>query len=768
MRKRIPNPPTSERSGFGLVAWLEQTRIKLPLKGVECAFHVCGDVASVELDQIFEQNAGQPLDCLYTFPLPSSAAVYRCEMHVNDRVIRAKVEERERARELAREKKAAGHRTALVEMERDNLFTLSLGNLQPGEMVVIRFAYFQTLTHLGDWTSLNIPFCPGIRYVPGVPLLRASSGRGVVDDTDQVPDASRISPPRIDRLHPDAAYLSVEGTVEHPRNEVKDLSSPSHPVLVKFGAESSKVSIADQGAVPDCDFVVRWTETEAQEAKPMGWVTGSDGASYGLLRLRAPAQAPVSNRYSQDVYFLIDRSGSMQGLKWAKAVEAFREFLKLLGPDDRTWATFFESQVRDLAEKLLSASEVLSDKAVRNLAALGTGGGTELLPALEHILTKIARHSPERPVSLVVITDGQVGNEPAILRRLVSQARLRVHVFGIDVTLNEGFLQKLAAQNHGTSCLLSPQDDIVGAVARLGDRLRRPVLTSLRLKDGWDLAGSSLPDLHAGEILAVPLKSETSRHAVILEGRLPDGTLKEYRFDLVETSAAALPLLWAKRRIDFLLAKGESQAAIALGKENNLVCEGAAFIAWDETEKVPISESDSEVYQPACEPMSLAELTAGRAKAGLFCADEIAPLRSQAAPTGKTGLFHKLRDGLFVPGSGAASSLSAEEIAQSLRRWRLGMEKQALFQTSSGQRLLDYLTDWLRARPEAIESSLEKLEALSAALERARDRSATERLALIQIWSERNLDAPRKQKVADLLAQIESEFRVQAQLPAAR
>src|SRR6185436_5540337 len=163
---------------------------------------------------------------------------------------------------LAQEKKAAGFRTTLVEMDRDNLFTLSLGNVQPGDVIVIRFAYFQTLTRLGDWTSFNIPFCPGIRYIPGTPLLRANKGRGTADDTDQVPDASRISAPRIGNLHRDAAYLHVEGTVEHPLDDLKDISSPSHPVVLRFDKGLTKVAIADQAAVPDCDFVLRWTELQ--------------------------------------------------------------------------------------------------------------------------------------------------------------------------------------------------------------------------------------------------------------------------------------------------------------------------------------------------------------------------------------------------------------------------------------------------------------------------------------------------------------------------
>src|SRR5258708_38306245 len=115
MNNRIMNPSNTERQTFGLIAWLEQTKISLPLKGVECAFNVCGDIVSVEIDQIFHQNGKQPLDCLYTFTLPAGAAVYRCEMHLDGRVVRARVEARERARGIAVDKRVAGDREAVVE-----------------------------------------------------------------------------------------------------------------------------------------------------------------------------------------------------------------------------------------------------------------------------------------------------------------------------------------------------------------------------------------------------------------------------------------------------------------------------------------------------------------------------------------------------------------------------------------------------------------------------------------------------------------------------
>ena len=52
-----------------------------------------------------------------------------------------------------------------------------------------------------------------------------------------------------------------------------------------------------------------------------------------------------------------------------------------------------------------------------------------------------------------------------------------------------------------------------------------------------------------------------------------------------------------KHRIDSLLQRGENSEAIALAEKANLVCRGAAFIAWDDAEKVAIAED--EVYQPS-------------------------------------------------------------------------------------------------------------------------------------------------------------------------
>ena len=605
---------------FGLISKLAQTRITLPLVHIETRFRITGEFAAVEMDQIFEQTAREPLDVTYTFPLPGDAAVYRCEMMVNGRRICARVMEAAEARRTVAEKKAAGHRTALAEMDRENLFTLQLGNVAPGDRIVIRFAYFEKLERLGSGLSLRVPFCPGIRYIPGKPLLRKNRGLGSVDDTDQVPDASRLSPPRIGRNHSDAATLYLHGTLDTDEVTLSTLSSPTHPAIVRPADALLEVELAGEEHVPDRDFVLRWEETPPPaDAKPKVWVSeasepaasgGETRHLYALLQLRAPAVEHTSaagDDYAQDIYFLLDRSGSMSGGNWEQAAIALHAFVRQLGANDRVWLTCFESDYQDFSDTPMPRDAILADPAFQNLADLGTGGGTELLPALLHVLEKRAIHSLQRPARIILITDGQVGNEDEILRlmRQPAQHGLPMHCFGIDGAVNDAFLKNLARITGGRCALMTPDDDIPAAVEKLAVTLRRPVLNGLRIKTaGAETPDEStrLPDLCAGEVIVTPVRLGAGQAATLsIEGHLPDGSPHTVSYDLRETQpddGNPVPrLLWAHRRIRHLLRANRKAEAIALAIAHNLTCRGASFVAWDEAEKVPVAMR--EVYQPS-------------------------------------------------------------------------------------------------------------------------------------------------------------------------
>ncbi len=583
---------------FGLLAWLEETRVTLPLKGIECRFQVNGTIASVELDQVYHQNTERPLDCTYTFPLPAGAAVYRCEVHLNGRVIKAKVEENEAATKIYRTQKAAGRRAALVEIERENLFTLSLGNVQPGDVIVVCFAWFQVLDRIGDGLRLLVPTCPGVRYIPGKPLLRGLSGRGTADDTDQVPDASRISPPRMDALHPDAAYFSIKGFLSASEVESRSASSPSHPVIVRESEDTVAVELSGHDAVPDRDFVLSWKEPKAQQLTTRAWRRKEGQDTYALVQLRAPENVKVADGLAQDFYFLVDRSGSMAGTKWQRTCEALRCFVALLGALDRVWITLFESEFRDFDTVPVPAPEILADEVFQRLEAMGASGDTELLPAATHVLEKITAHSAGRNTHVILITDGQVGNEEAIIRAFNLAAQVTVHTFGIDTAVNDAFLKSLARRQRGGCWLQTPDDDIAGTVATLGDRLKRPVLNNVSIAGSWETSDGALPDIHAREVATVALHGK-EKGPLTVTACLPDGSPHSFTVSLTSDGSEAVKLVWVQQRIEALLASGQKQKAITLAKAHNLICEGASFIAWDEQEQVAVARE--ELVQPDLE-----------------------------------------------------------------------------------------------------------------------------------------------------------------------
>ena len=67
-------------------------------------------------------------------------------------------------------------------------------------------------------------------------------------------------------------------------------------------------------------------------------------------------------------------------------------------------------------------------------------GGTEVLGPLRQAIALLDRQ-PARDRVLVLVTDGQVGNEDQILHDLAGAlAGIRLHAIGIDQAVNAGFL----------------------------------------------------------------------------------------------------------------------------------------------------------------------------------------------------------------------------------------------------------------------------------------------------------------------------------------
>src|SRR5881227_88403 len=122
----------------------------LPLQRVDLRARVIDRVAEVTVEQKFGNPFPDPIEAVYVFPLAGGSAVSRFEMQIGKRVVRGRIEERAEARRRYTEALERGHRAGLLEQERDDVFTVQVGNLTPGDDVTVRLTYSERLPFFDD------------------------------------------------------------------------------------------------------------------------------------------------------------------------------------------------------------------------------------------------------------------------------------------------------------------------------------------------------------------------------------------------------------------------------------------------------------------------------------------------------------------------------------------------------------------------------------------------------------------------------------------
>lgn len=172
----------------------------------------------------------------------------------------------------------------------------------------------------------------------------------------------------------------------------------------------------------------------------------SGEGTYQLTVLPPEPEVPVRPR---DVVLLLDRSGSMSGWKMVAARRAAARIVDTLTAADTFSVITFDDRVErpaELGAGLVAATDRHRFRAVEHLAAVQARGGTEMYQPLREGLGLLADANAERDPVLVLVTDGQVGNEDQLLRDIAPVInRTRVHAVGIDTAVNAGFLGRLAA-----------------------------------------------------------------------------------------------------------------------------------------------------------------------------------------------------------------------------------------------------------------------------------------------------------------------------------
>jgi Ca-activated chloride channel family protein len=466
----------------------------IPLIGVEVTGEVLGAWAEVRVRQRYRNVEPRPVEAVYTFPLPSQATLIGFAMTCEGRRIDGVVREREEAFRAYDDALVAGNGAALLEQERRNVFTASVGNLLPGEETVVEVTYLERVAADEGALRLSIPTLVAPRYIPGAPSPSVDrTADGWADPTDRVPDADRITP----RVAAAVGYgLTLDLAFDLGR--AVRVESPSHAIDVHVEGARVRVAFRQREVALDRDVVL--IARDADEQPLTSVVTHRPATGDGFFALTVvPDLAGLERTVErQHVVFAIDVSGSMAGASLAEAQAALRLCLRHLREGDRFNIIAFASGHHAFAREPVSFTQRTLEQADRWVAALVADGGTELLAPL------IAAVRQAGDGVVVLLTDGQVGNEEEILTAaLAARGAARVYSFGIGTNVSDLLLHDLAQRTGGAVELIHPGERIDEKVVAQFARAIAPRVSDLTVTfrgvGAVELAPAALPAIVDGE-----------------------------------------------------------------------------------------------------------------------------------------------------------------------------------------------------------------------------------------------------------------------------
>jgi Ca-activated chloride channel family protein len=613
----------------------------LPLKQLGYHSHVVGLSVRTTIRQTFYNPFDEVIEATYIFPIEGEQAVVDCEMWVAGRVIRASLKERGEARRDYTRAIQSGYRAALLEENRPETFSMKVGNIPPGEAIQVRIETIGALPVVhGEWT-LRLPLVVAPRYTSGLPLPFGRAGAGVERDTDQVPDASTVSPPTWlpGFASPVDLRLSVDlemGSFANSPTWARDLKSSLHSVIVQndYSAPSRvcRVSVLP-GERIDRDFILRGKVDASDIQTSLTLESGSSDKMTFALNIVPPR---VERQVPRNIVFLLDRSGSMEGWKMVAARRGVSRLVDSLLPDDRFQAIAFDDRVESFQSAAKKdgvslkgwhdASDARRYEAVRWLGRIETRGGTEMGKAIEHALKTFHGSSdgqPFRQNAIVLVTDGQVTGEDSLLRLLGTipeSWRPRLFCLGVDRAVNGSVLQRLAKFTGGTYELAESEKRLDEVLHRFGQEMGSPAISHLTIDcptgSSLSLAPTNANTLYSGR--GVSIYGQTARRETLtlsLTGSLPNG--QPWRQDVTADaprdggkSPILLPL-WGKARVreleDELASRGNrdrelTREIIDCSLACHVLSRLTAFVAVDDTERVSNGELPHATTQPVSHP----------------------------------------------------------------------------------------------------------------------------------------------------------------------
>ena len=378
---------------------------------------------------------------------------------------------------------AAGSLSALAQQYRDGVVNLTVGNIRPGEQVIVHLEILAGVELRDDGFRFRFPFTLAPAYHS---RMRAAQVDGEGEMELPPDEFGDVILPRYRQdasgLHEIGFDLAISHTVP-----IDEIGSPSHSIRVK--QNGTRVALAAAKDVPNRDLVldIRYSGTEYQVLSGPGEDGKRDFAA--VIPSTAFGQHAIAPRRT---VILLDRSGSMQGEPLTQARNAIEACLATLTDEDQFGLVAFDNETESMGSGLLAGTRENRDRARTFLSGIDARGGTELFAGVTAAATILGGAG-----EIMIVTDGQVSGTEEILERAHATG-VRLSCLGIGSASQDRFLSLLARATGGVSRFVTPRERVDLAAVDLFASIARwvPAAGAAGASGAWS---SSSPGLRRWE-----------------------------------------------------------------------------------------------------------------------------------------------------------------------------------------------------------------------------------------------------------------------------
>ena len=534
---------TTSVMAAGLMTPVDSSKPALSIKSHHVNVTIEDGYAVTEVDQTFSNPHQQDLEASYSFPVPEKGVVSEFTIWIDGKPVVGEVLEKQKAKQLYEQEKAAGRDAGLTEKKQHYRFEVKVSPVRAMQETRIRLVYMQAAdidNSMGRYVypleegetddqanafwsydpvvkedfSFNVNLRSGYP-VDGVRLPQHP--QAIVSQTSQQEwlvnmgnrQAAVSTPKTESELEPKPA----ENTGTLAEDLVKKLTKNkpiSNAEIAAMEASESGAAVTGSSTAAmtlDKDIVMYWRLAPNLPGS-IDLVTHREpGAKRGTFMMTlTPGDDLAQITEGRDWAFVLDMSGSMSG-KYATMVDGVQRALNGLNAEDRFQIILFDNAVMDLTQSWVNATPENVIHWSNQLEATGPRGGTNIYAGLSTALNKL---DADRTGAIVLVTDGEANvgvTEKKEFLKLMAGHDVRLFTAVMGNGANRPLLNAMTEVSNGFAVSVSNSDDISGKIMEFTSKVTHQAMHDVELditgiKTG-DMSPEKITSLYRGQQLVV-------------------------------------------------------------------------------------------------------------------------------------------------------------------------------------------------------------------------------------------------------------------------